>query len=93
MSKNENNDKLLKVNTSDEITIDTNSGLGWTTEYKSEKIPIDTSRYIPYTINETDHHEEYISGGEFEIISDIICECGKDKHGFARHAEWCVKYE
>lgn len=26
-------------------------------------------------------------------IKQIVCECGKDKHGFARHLEWCVKYE
>ena len=21
-----------------------------------------------------------------------ICECGKDKHGFANHSTWCQKY-
>jgi hypothetical protein len=33
----------------------------------------------------------------FDITSVISstkeCECGKDKHGFARHSNWCVKYE
>lgn len=28
-----------------------------------------------------------------EVIGDeLICECGKDKHGFTTHAYWCKKY-
>jgi len=25
--------------------------------------------------------------------SDLICQCGKDKHGFANHSNWCPKHE
>lgn len=26
-------------------------------------------------------------------IKSPICECGKDKHGFASHSNWCEKFE
>jgi hypothetical protein len=40
------------------------------------------------------------SGGIFEPVKTpvpcapevLICECGKDKHGFASHSTWCKKY-
>lgn len=28
-----------------------------------------------------------------ETKKDVECECGKDKHGFASHSEWCGKAE
>jgi len=27
------------------------------------------------------------------LFDTIKCECGKDKHGFASHSDWCKKYE
>ena len=27
------------------------------------------------------------------FIKEKKCECGKDRHGFASHAEWCAKYK
>lgn len=27
------------------------------------------------------------------IDKEKVCECGKDKHGFANHSDWCPKYE
>jgi hypothetical protein len=25
-------------------------------------------------------------------IAEPVCECGKDKHGFANHTRWCAKW-
>ena len=33
-----------------------------------------------------------LTGGQI-TVSDKVCECGADKHGFASHSNWCPKYD
>jgi hypothetical protein len=29
---------------------------------------------------------------KFQGLNDVVCECGKDKHGFASHSTWCPRH-
>lgn len=33
-----------------------------------------------------------LAGTGFSLIKKKVCECGKDKHGFACHSTWCPKF-
>jgi hypothetical protein len=43
--------------------------------------------HLPQSIMDLDNLDIKLGYGE-----DLICECGKDKHGFAKHSTWCKKY-
>lgn len=35
---------------------------------------------------------KYITGVWVDDVVEKVCECGKDKHGFASHSVWCPKH-
>ena len=45
--------------------------------------------YRCYQKNVLESHPGMIDGGGTKLV--IKCECGKDKHGFAMHSNWCPK--
>lgn len=50
---------------------------------------VDTLCYKCYSISVLDNYPEMKDNGGTKVLS--ICECGKDKHGFASHSSWCKK--
>jgi len=69
------------------------TGAGWYVVNGFNKIP--NNGYWERTVDVVEENQ-YI-GCDYAFTPDDIpgnkCECGKDKHGFASHSDWCNKYE
>jgi hypothetical protein len=48
---------------------------------------IDTYCFGCYSVAILDNHEGMVDGGGTNFGG--TCECGKEKHGFASHSNWC----
>lgn len=50
------------------------------------------SIHSPFYIIKAEGHEYRAYESDLELLKPRVCECGKDKHGFASHSKWCDKH-
>lgn len=65
----------------------------WAPSHDLELFELTTPPQIQYS-RTTDEDLFSILDEVTRMYGDSLqCECGKEKHGFARHSDWCAKYE